>query len=195
MRMLHKINHLQSTLTLFYLILVVSSVRPDVSVESTPMFLSSINWPKEYPVLTTQEITVQAGESNLVKLTFIELDIESTTKCYDPIEIYDGKSFEFEQLGLRTALLPYDGKVLFSQVSICPHIGVVPHLHPIIPPLVPYPFGGGTPVIGPRSLMGGTPVPDGASPGQEWGTPWPGMGYPHGQEWGTPQPGCGTLPL
>ena len=62
------------------------------------MFLSSINWPKQYPLLTTQEITVEAGESNLVKLTFIEVDIESTTKCYDPIEIYDGKSFEFEKL-------------------------------------------------------------------------------------------------
>ena len=65
-------------------------MRPDVSIERTPMFLASLNWPKQYPVLATQEITIRAGESHLVKLTFIEVNLE-TNGCYDTIDIYDGR--------------------------------------------------------------------------------------------------------
>ena len=42
-------------------------------------------------------------------------------------------------------------------------------------------------MTGPRSLQGGTPVPDGGYPSPRWGYPSPITGYPLGQRWGTPQ--------
>ena len=58
----------------------------------------------------------------------------------------------------------------------------LPHLHPIILPLVPCPFQGGYPIPG----QGGTP---------SWNTPRPdlagegaGMGVPPSQGWVTPPP-------
>ena len=57
--------------------------------------------------------------------------------------------------------------------------GGLSHLHPIILPLVPCPFWGGTPVTGPRS---------------GWGEGYPIMGYPPGQRWVTPQAGMGYPP-
>ena len=41
-----------------------------------------------------------------------------------------------------TARIRRMGKVLFLQVSVCPPLGRVPHLHPIILPMVPSPFQG-----------------------------------------------------
>ena len=62
--------------------------------------------------------------------------------------------------------------------------GVLPHLHPIILPLAPCPFwGGGTPVIGPRSLPGGY---------HRTGVPLVGTGVPPSQNWGNPPPPART---
>ena len=82
------------------MITVDNSVRPDVSIERTPMFLASLNWPKQYPEEVTQEITIRAGESNLVKLHFIEVNLETTNGCFDTIDIYDGRFIivDFEQV-------------------------------------------------------------------------------------------------
>ena len=76
----------------------------------------------------------------------------------------------------------------------------VPYLHPIILPLDPCPFWGGTPVTGPRSLPRGVPQ-HGIPPSQvrmgvpqDRVSPWPGMGYtaPHpGMGYTAPQPGIG----
>ena len=99
---------------------------------------------------------------------------------------------------LFTARIRRMGKVI---VSVClsvhtPEEGV-PHLHPIILPLIPCPFQGDTPVTSPSSLLGGTPLLDGGgyTPPhvQGWGTPQPGEdggGVP--QDWIPPCPGWGT---
>ena len=58
-------------------------------------------------------------------------------------------------------------------------------------------FSGGTPVRGTfhglwsqvlSAMTGVRPPParTGVSPGQDWGVPWPGLGYPPSQDWGTP---------
>ena len=72
------------------------------------------------------------------------------------------------------------------------------------PRLVLGPFQGGTPVSGPMSRLGGTPVLSQVLPGGAPRTgvpPPPGLGYPLGkdwgtqsQDWGTTQPGLGYLP-
>ena len=87
----------------------------------------------------------------------------------------------------------YDGRLYFQFVSSHPERGRVPHLHPIILPLVPCPFWRGTPVIGLRSLSVGYPSPrwgvtqvpppqsgqDGVPPSQvTMGYPVARMGYP-----------------
>ena len=110
---------------------------------------------------------------------------------------------------------------MFSQVCVHPHPGGggggLPHLHPIILPLVICPFWGypsdwfqvpsrGTQVLagGSQVLAGGThswmpPVRSGwGIPPARTGVP-PGqvrMGYPHPARsgWGTPQPGLGSPP-
>ena len=74
------------------------------------------------------------------------------------------------------------GKVLFSQVSVCSQGGWVPHLHPIILPLVPNPSRGGTLVFlvpsggyhSPRWVRG-TPVSGGGGIPVAAGTPVPGQ--------------------
>ena len=74
---------------------------------------------------------------------------------------------------LPTAYVVRDGKLCFQSV----HTWGVPHLHPIIFPLVPCPFQGGTPVTGPRSGLGGyppardgvyPPPPDRTADGSTW---------------------------
>ena len=75
----------------------------------------------------------------------------------------------------------------------------VPHLHPIIFPLVPCSFLGGTPMTGPMSLPGGFPRLWWGNPPARLrsGTPHqvrmgylqPGLdGVPPAQDWGTPPP-------
>ena len=74
--------------------------------------------------------------------------------------------------------------VMFSEVSVCSTLGgrVLPHLYPIILPLVPCPLWGGgypSPRWGvPQFQAGGIPVPHG-------GIPVPGRRYPS-HMWGYP---------
>ena len=64
------------------------------------------------------------------------------------------------------------GKVLFSQVCVCPHQGWgLPHLHPIILPLVTCPFQEVPLWLVTGPFLGGYPSPS-------RGIPWPGLGYP-----------------
>ena len=91
------------------------------------------------------------------------------------------------------------GRSCFS-LLVSPH-----HLHSIILPLVPCPFMDGTPVTGPRSLLGGTrvpvrggtPVPGGSCPcslvpSSQGITGCPlvmtGSKYFQSQDWGNPSP-------
>ena len=57
----------------------------------------------------------------------------------------------------------------------------VPHLHPIILPLVPSPFQGGTPVTGHRSFLGSYPSPRWGCPSPRQGVPSPRQGVPQSQ--------------
>ena len=91
------------------------------------------------------------------------------------------------------------GDYVFTGVCLLTPEGV-PHLHPIILPLVPFPFlgvphlhtiilplvplSGGTPVIGPRSGQG---VPQWLVPGQDGGGGTPRWGTPI-LEWISPAP-------
>ena len=96
-------------------------------------------------------------------------------------------------------------EIMFSQACVCLGGGEgLPHLHPIILPLVPCPFWGylisiqyfhwshipsGVPQVGvPQSQLGGTPVHDGVPSSQVWLVPSARTG------WGTPQPGLRYLP-
>ena len=69
------------------------------------------------------------------------------------------------------------GKVLFSQMYDFSHPWGYPLLYIIILPLVPCPFPGGTPVTGPRSLMG-YHSPRQGNPSHRWHTQVPGEGTP-----------------
>ena len=71
-----------------------------------------------------------------------------------------------------TALIRRMRKVMFS---VCSHPRGVPHLHPIILPLVPCPFGG-YPIDWSQFPYGGYPTPGQGVPGMWY--PRPGMGHP-----------------
>ena len=88
--------------------------------------------------------------------------------------------------------MKYDGSLYFQFVNS--HLGRVPHLHPVILPLVPCPFHGGTTSpshnssTGPMSFSGGThlqsiilplvPCPFSRYPSEWSHVPVPGGGYP-----------------
>ena len=85
--------------------------------------------------------------------------------------------------------------------SFCSLQGRVPHLHPIVLPLVPCPSWEGTPVTGSRSLLGGTPVPGRRYPSSGQGVPKdrvpPGqvrLGYPPARTRVSPWPGQDGVP-
>ena len=92
-----------------------------------------------------------------------------------------------------TARIRRMGKVLFSQVSVCSHLGV-PHLHPIILPLVPCPFWG-YPSDWSQFPFAGYHSPKGVLQSQAMVVGTPGWNNPLGQvKLGYPLARTGVLP-
>ena len=105
-------------------------------------------------------------------------------------EMYYAKTYFIQILTNRTVYRLFTARVrstmggyVFSLSTNQGGGGGLPHLHPIILPLVPCPFWRGTPATGPRPFPGGTPVLGrmGYPPGQVR------MGYhPAKTGWDTP---------
>ena len=145
-------------------------------------------------LLSVKPHAYQAAE-HIINNSFCKIEEKTELKVRTKIALV---SLQFLFLLIITARIRRMGKALFSQVSV--HI-----LGRVVTPSPfhgtstgPMFFLGCTPVTGPRSLLGGTPVPDrGGRSGRRYSQA--GMGVPPRSEWGYPnmgypQPGMGCPP-
>lgn len=67
---------------------------------STSGTITSPNWPDKYPSKKECTWAVSSTPGHRVKLTFVEMDIESQPECaYDHLEVYDGRDTKAPVLG------------------------------------------------------------------------------------------------
>uniref|UniRef100_A0A671F330 Metalloendopeptidase n=1 Tax=Rhinolophus ferrumequinum TaxID=59479 RepID=A0A671F330_RHIFE len=72
----------------------------DHKVTSTSGTITSPNWPDKYPSKKECTWAVLSTPGHRVKLTFLEMDIESQPECaYDHLEVYDGRDAKAPILG------------------------------------------------------------------------------------------------
>uniref|UniRef100_A0A452TJA2 Metalloendopeptidase n=1 Tax=Ursus maritimus TaxID=29073 RepID=A0A452TJA2_URSMA len=88
--------------------LAVPAARPagsvpsgcDHKVTSTSGTITSPNWPDKYPSKKECTWAISSTPGHRVKLTFVEMDIESQPECaYDHLEVYDGRDTKAPALG------------------------------------------------------------------------------------------------
>uniref|UniRef100_A0A8C3WW08 Metalloendopeptidase n=1 Tax=Catagonus wagneri TaxID=51154 RepID=A0A8C3WW08_9CETA len=72
----------------------------DHKVTSTSGTIASPNWPDKYPSKKECTWAISSTPGHRVKLTFLEMDIESQPECaYDHLEVYDGRDAKAPVLG------------------------------------------------------------------------------------------------
>lgn len=72
----------------------------DHKVTSTSGTITSPNWPDKYPSKKECTWAISSTPGHRVKLTFLEMDIESQPECaYDHLEVYDGRDAKAPVLG------------------------------------------------------------------------------------------------
>ncbi|XP_077925651.1 bone morphogenetic protein 1 isoform X3 [Halichoerus grypus] len=72
----------------------------DHKVTSTSGTITSPNWPDKYPSKKECTWAISSTPGHRVKLTFVEMDIESQPECaYDHLEVYDGRDAKAPVLG------------------------------------------------------------------------------------------------
>ncbi|KAJ8798564.1 hypothetical protein J1605_016709 [Eschrichtius robustus] len=72
----------------------------DHRVTSTSGTITSPNWPDKYPSKKECTWAISSTPGHRVKLTFMEMDIESQPECaYDHLEVYDGRDAKAPVLG------------------------------------------------------------------------------------------------
>uniref|UniRef100_A0A8C0KZL2 Metalloendopeptidase n=1 Tax=Canis lupus dingo TaxID=286419 RepID=A0A8C0KZL2_CANLU len=72
----------------------------DHKVTSTSGTITSPNWPDKYPSKKECTWAISSTPGHRVKLTFMEMDIESQPECaYDHLEVYDGRDAKAPVLG------------------------------------------------------------------------------------------------
>uniref|UniRef100_A0A8C5ZSI3 Bone morphotic protein 1 n=1 Tax=Marmota marmota marmota TaxID=9994 RepID=A0A8C5ZSI3_MARMA len=72
----------------------------DHKVTSTSGTITSPNWPEKYPSKKECTWAISSTPGHRVKLTFLEMDIESQPECaYDHLEVFDGRDAKAPVLG------------------------------------------------------------------------------------------------
>lgn len=72
----------------------------DHKVTSTSGTITSPNWPDKYPSKKECTWAISSTPGHRVKLTFMEMDIESQPECaYDHLEVFDGRDAKAPVLG------------------------------------------------------------------------------------------------
>uniref|UniRef100_A0A8C9DGP2 Metalloendopeptidase n=1 Tax=Prolemur simus TaxID=1328070 RepID=A0A8C9DGP2_PROSS len=72
----------------------------DHKVSSTSGTITSPNWPDKYPSKKECTWAISSTPGHRVKLTFVEMDIESQPECaYDHLEVFDGRDAKAPVLG------------------------------------------------------------------------------------------------